>query len=305
MKELVSVVIRTLNEERHLEELLASVQSQKSDLFDVEVVIVDSGSTDRTLDIANNYRSRVTFIKKEDFTFGRSLNVGCEFADGKYLIFISGHCVPTDASWLHNLVLPLYNKDCSYSYGRQEARDTTKYSEKQLFSKYFPEKTSIPQAGFFCNNANAALTKTVWEEFYFDEELTGCEDMYLAKQLVSAGFKIGYVANASVYHIHDESWRQVRTRYEREAVAFQKIMPEVHLTKLDVLKCFSAGVLQDTLSAFKDKCLFLNLKSIIRFRWAQYAGAYIGNHSTRKVSREVKERYFYPRATDMDIKDKY
>lgn len=305
MKELVSVVIRTLNEERHLEELLGSIKCQESDLFDIEVVIVDSGSTDRTLEIANDFQTRITFIQKEEFTFGRSLNIGCEFADGKYLIFISGHCIPTKSNWLHNLVLPLHEEKCCYSYGRQEARDTTKYSEKQLFSKYFPETASIPQVGFFCNNANAALTKQVWESYRFDEELTGCEDMYLAKQLVSDGLKVGYAADASVYHIHDESWRQVRTRYEREAVAFQKIMPEVHLTKLDIVKYFLTGVVKDILAAFKEKCLFSNINSIIKFRWAQYTGAYIGNHSTRKVSREVKERYFYPRATDMDIKDKY
>ena len=80
MKHLVSVVIRTLNEEKHLDELLRSIRSQKSDLFDIEVVIVDSGSLDRTLEIANNYAARITYIKKREFTFGRSLNIGCNFS---------------------------------------------------------------------------------------------------------------------------------------------------------------------------------------------------------------------------------
>ena len=66
-------------------------------------------------------------------------------------------------------------------------------------------------------------------------ELTGCEDMDLAKRLCSDEKKIGYVADASVFHIHDETWDQVQLRYEREAVALQKIMPEFLLTKFDVL----------------------------------------------------------------------
>ena len=304
-KELVSVVIRTLNEEKHLPELLESIRKQSSDYFDFEIVIVDSGSTDNTLEIAKSYSARITFIKKENFSFGRSLNIGCEFANGKYLLFVSGHCIPASDRWVHDIVLPLKEGSCLYTYGRQEARDTTKFSEKQLFSKYFPDANKIPQEGFFCNNANAALPKSVWEEHKFDENLTGCEDMELAKRLCADGGKIGYVAEASVFHIHDENWRQVKTRYEREAVALQKIMPEVHLTKFDVLRFFLAGVAKDMRAAFSSRVLLSNFGSIILFRWAQYYGAYVGNHSVRKVSRKVKERYFYPRVTDMAIKEKY
>jgi len=304
-KELVSVIIRTLNEEKYLPELLGTIRKQSSDDFEFEIVIVDSGSTDNTLEIAKSFGARITFIKKENFSFGRSLNLGCEFANGKYLVFVSGHCIPVSGRWMHDIVMPLKEGSCLYTYGRQEARDTTKFSEGQLFSKYFPDANQIPQEGFFCNNANAALLKSVWEKNKFDESLTGCEDMELAKRLCAKGGKIGYVAGASVFHIHDETWRQVKTRYEREAVALQKIMPEVHLTKFDVLKFFLAGAAKDIRAAFSSRVLIGNLGSIIMFRWAQFYGAYVGNHSVRKVSRKVKDRYFYPRVTDMAIKEKY
>ncbi|MBT4408323.1 MAG: T9SS type A sorting domain-containing protein, partial [Bacteroidetes bacterium] len=146
---------------------------------------------------------------KQDFTFGRSLNIGCEFSKGSYLIFISGHCVPTNSSWLKNLVQPIMNGECDYTYGRQVGRDTTKYSEQQVFSKYFPLECSVPNKGFFCNNANAALLKSTWEKYKFDEFLTGLEDMHLAKKIVDNGHFIGYVSTAVVYHIHDETWGQM------------------------------------------------------------------------------------------------
>ena len=304
-KELVSVIIRTLNEEKYLPELMSMVRKQLSNDFEVEIVIVDSGSTDKTLDIAKSHNARITFIQKENFSFGRSLNIGCEFADGKYLVFISGHCIPTDESWIQELVLPLKEGICHYTYGRQQARDTTKFSERQLFSKYFPETSQIPQDGFFCNNANAALRKTVWENYKFDEKLTGCEDMELAKRLCGDGGKIGYVSKASTFHIHDETWLQVKTRYEREAVALQKIMPEVQLTKFDVLKFFLAGVAKDIRAALSSRSLIGNFGSIIMFRWAQFYGAYVGNHLVRQVSKKLKDRYFYPVVTDMAIKEKY
>ena len=104
---LVSIVIRTLNEDKYLEELLNSIDTQDKNGFVCEVVIVDSGSTDKTLEIAKKYKARVTHINKQDFTFGRSLNVGCKFADGEYFVFISGHCIPTKNDWLQNLIDPL------------------------------------------------------------------------------------------------------------------------------------------------------------------------------------------------------
>lgn len=300
-KPLVSVVIRTLNEERYLEELLQSIQAQQSDLFAIEVVLVDSGSTDRTLEIATQYGCRITYIKKTDFTFGRSLNYGCDFANGEYLVFISGHCIPVSDDWIDKLVTPLIDT-CVYSYGRQIGRDTTKFSERQLFDKYFPEQSRLPQEGFFINNANSALRKDIWVDYPFDEELTGCEDMYLAKHLVGLGYKIGYIGDAPVYHIHDETWNKVQIRYEREAMALQKILPEIHVSKLDTAKFISVGVIKDFKAALFERVWLKEFYSIIRFRCAQYLGAYKGNHDHRRLSKEMKERYFYPRVTKMDIK---
>ena len=61
-----------------------------------------------------------------------------------------------------------------------------------------------------------------WKQHRFDESLTGLEDMYLGKKLCEEGSQIAYISSASVFHIHDESWGQVRVRYEREAVALRR-----------------------------------------------------------------------------------
>lgn len=302
-RQLVSVVIRTLNEQKHLEELLDAIQKQDQTYFDIETVIVDSGSTDNTLKIAKGFGCRITHIKKEDFTFGKSLNDGCDFANGDYLVFVSGHCVPVDEFWITRLVMPL-TKDCSYTYGRQLGRDTTKFSEQQLFDKYFPEQSRIPQVGFFCNNANAAIKREAWLSHRFNEELTGCEDMYLAKLLVDTGKKIGYVAEAPVYHIHDETWHQVKVRYEREAIALQQIMPQVQLNFLDMINFIFVGIIKDIKSAYARNILARELKSILMFRFAQYYGAYIGNKNHRKLSQGMKYKYFYPRISDMDVSER-
>ncbi len=299
---LASIVIRTYNEERYLTELLEKLRSQDCRLTDMEIVVVDSGSTDATLEIANRHDCLVTNIRKEDFTFGRSLNVGCDFAHGDILVFISGHCIPVENYWLDELVKPLVDDTAVYSYGRQIGRDTTKFSEKLHFEKYFPTYSKLPQEGFFCNNANAALQRKIWEKFKFNEELTGLEDMYLAKQIVNSGEKIAYNANASVYHIHDESWEQVIVRYEREAYALQRIMPEVHFRLHDFLWYLLSGVVSDSREALRQGVFTKKVAEIIAFRFAHYWGTYKGNHEHRKLSADMKYGYFYPK--DLE-KEKY
>lgn len=293
---LISVVIRTLNEARYLGELLTVIHSQElSDDASYEVVIIDSGSNDRTLEIANEFSCRTTHIDKQDFTFGRSLNWGSEFARGDYLVYISGHCIPTSNSWLQNLVDPLIDGLSGYSYGRQLGRDTTKFSEGQLFQKYFPDLSEIPQQGFFCNNANSAISKKVWQKFKFNEEVTGLEDMELAKRYVESGGSVAYISDAPVFHIHDETWAQTRRRYERESVALQVIMPELRLSWLDMWRYILVSVFRDTAVSFKRGLLHKNFFEIVSFRTAQYFGSYRGNQLLKAAADKRRESYFYPR----------
>jgi len=290
-----SIVIRTFNEARWLPEVLEAVDRQQLGGRLAETIIVDSGSTDGTLEIAERHSCRIVHIAKDDFTFGRSLNMGCDAAHGRALVFISGHCIPTNENWLAKLIAPLEDDGVVYTYGCQEGDERSRFSETQLFRKYYPAESHIPQEGFFCNNANAALLKSVWDSNRFDEGLTGLEDMELAKRLVAGGADIGYVADASVLHIHEESWSKIRTRYEREAVALQVIMPEVHVTRPDFARYFIAGVLHDWSEALSQRVFLRRAVEVVLFRLHQYWGTYRGNNDHRKLSKERKDRYFYPR----------
>lgn len=290
-----SVVIRTYNEERHLPELLQGIGQQSLSDIETEVIIVDSGSTDRTLVIANEFNARVEHIPKQEFSFGRSLNIGCGAATGDVLVFISGHCIPASEHWLERLVAPLSQGEVVWTYGRQIGNGDSRFSECRIFEKYFPTESQIPQEGFYCNNANSALLADVWRANPFDEELPGLEDMHLARKLVDRGMRLGYVAEAPVYHVHEENWSRVKNRFEREAIALQHIMPEVHVTFVDFLRYFSSSLFFDYGAALQDKVFLKNISDIFMYRLAQYWGAYRGNHFHRQLSKRRKERYFYPR----------
>lgn len=289
----VSIIIRTLNEERYLAALLSAIQLQQT-IFSNEIVVIDSGSTDDTLKIAGEYGCRILHICREEFSFGRSINRACEVAQGAYFALISGHCVPCDGHWLQNLVQPLTHGVVQYCYGRQIAGPETFWSESQIFSKFFPEHSALPQQGFFCNNANSAIHADTWNRYRFDEDLTGLEDMDLAKRLVADQGKVGYVSDASVYHLHHEDWRQVQRRFEREALALQQICPEVILRRRDILRYFSRSILHDIKSGFPRSMTRNNLWQIICYRFYQYVGSYRGNHRHKMISSHLRDSYFYP-----------
>ena len=291
---LVSIIIRTLNEAKHLKKILTRIGEQEAGGLETEVVLVDSGSTDNTLEIAESHQCKIIHITREEFSFGRSLNMGCEVARGEILVMISGHCVPADSYWLKALCQPLIDNKAAYTYGRQVGGPDSHYSECRIFAKYYPKENQIQQADFYCNNANSAIKRAAWARYEFDEILTGLEDMELAKRLVDDGGKVAYVAESCVYHYHDETWNGIKRRFERESIALKAIMPQIHIGKRDFIRYLFSSIWFDWVSAWKENKFARKAIEIVQYRFYQYSGSYIGNNDHRKLSHAQKEEYFFP-----------
>jgi rhamnosyltransferase len=99
----VSIVIRAKNEARFIGETLAAIGRQEG-VGQVEVIVVDSGSTDGTQDIVRGYPARLIEIPPETFTYGRALNLGVAAARGGVVVSLSAHSLPAHERWLANLV---------------------------------------------------------------------------------------------------------------------------------------------------------------------------------------------------------
>ena len=118
-----SIIVRTFNEEKYLGNLFDAFDKQT--YRDFEVIVVDSGSYDRTWEIASKLADQALRISSADFTFGFSLNQGIRAAKGKYIAIISAHTLPVDEHWLQRLVTPLKDEKTAMTYGRQRWRRTT------------------------------------------------------------------------------------------------------------------------------------------------------------------------------------
>ena len=193
---LVSVIIRSFNEEKHIEKLLRGLLEQTYN--NIEIIVVDSGSTDATVAIVERYPVKTISIKPEDFTFGYSLNAGCEVASGTYLLFASAHVYPVYVDWIEIMVSVIEDENVGLVYGKQRGNEYSHYSEQQIFKKWFPEEADYDQSHTFCNNANTLIKKMHWLEHHYDEELTGLEDIAWATYIKTKGLKIAYEPRAEI-----------------------------------------------------------------------------------------------------------
>ena len=287
-----SIVIRCYNEEAHIGRLLSGIMQQTTD--DFEIIIVDSGSTDATISIASQYPVRIVNITKEDFSFGHSLNIGCEAAKGQFLVFASAHVYPVYNDWIGQLLQPFENDRVACVYGKQRGNEVTRFSEHQVFARWFPEKSDLNQDHPFCNNANAAVRRSIWEKFRYDETLTGLEDLAWAKQVLSAGYCIGYKADAEIVHVHEETLRQVLNRYRREAIAMKAIFPHEKFSFLSFLHMWTKNVVSDARLASKSHMFWRNILSILSFRLMQFWGTYRGYAQVGVIDDTLRRKFYYP-----------
>ena len=289
-----SIIVRCYNEREHIGKLLYGIFEQE--FSDFEVLLVDSGSTDGTLEEARKYPIEdIVYIDPSEFSFGRALNYGCERARGEFCIFASAHVYPRRKDWLGKL-LEKFDDDLEIAlvYGKQRGNHVTKFSEKRVFRRWFPDEDIDRQNSPFCNNANAAIRRELWEKYPYDESLTGLEDLDWAKQVRNDGYEISYASDAEIVHVHDETPRQVYDRYRREAIAYNEILEEEQFTIGSFLETFVGNTLLDYWAALKQKRLLNNVVSIPTFRFLQFLGTYHGFNTESDVSDRLRRRFYYP-----------
>lgn len=291
-----SIVVRAYNEENHIGKLLLGIAHQS--VRDLEVILVDSGSTDMTVQIATDsswhFPVKVVRIEPEDFSFGRSLNYGISAADSEKIVIASAHVYPVYSDWIEKLITPLAEPEIALSYGKQRGNALTRYSEHQIFGRWFPDQSQRKRSNPFCNNANAAIKRSLWERHPYDETLSGLEDLEWGHWAVENGFAIAYVAEAEVIHVHQDTPSGVYNRYRREAMAFKRIFPQETFSAWDFFRLLSGNILSDIWHAGREKKLIESFSSILWFRFMQFLGTYRGYRQTGPLTWELRKTFYYP-----------
>ena len=288
-----SIVIRAYNEERYIGRLLEGIRQQT--FKDVEIILVDSGSTDKTVSIAEAFGARLVRIPSAEFTFGRSLNFGVQDATREFVVIASAHVYPVYPDWIESLLRPFEDEKVALTYGKQRGYEGSKYSEHQIFHQWYPDASKLDQPTAFCNNANAAIRKSMWEKNKYDETLTGLEDLAWAKWVNEQGYKISYIAEAEIVHIHNETPHGVYNRYRREAMALRKIYPEANFNLYDFFRLTITNIFSDLWHAARERVLLKSIASIFWFRFMQFHGTRMGHREPSLVTPQLRETFYYAR----------
>jgi rhamnosyltransferase len=212
----VAIIIRTKDEERFIGDTLAAVSNQSA--TPDEIIIVDSGSKDRTLHIASQFKTDIIEIDASHFTYGGALNVGFARAESDILVSLSADAKPVDTEWLQRLIAPFKDPRVAGVYGRQIPRPGTVLPERRDMLKCYGTKRLDKSDDYFFSNVNSAVRREVWEKVRFDETVRCAEDWGWAKRVQELGHIIHYEPDAAVSHSHNYSFVHI---YRRAAdVAF-------------------------------------------------------------------------------------
>lgn len=302
MKTKISIVIRCLNENDNLKILIPILENQTSENY--EIIFVDSGSTDGSLDTIKTFLNssnnvQLTYIKKEEFTFGKSLNIGFNKAQGEVIVSLSAHCFPTSKEWLKNITQPFSDNNIGIVYGKQSPHEKTRFSEGSVQNTWFSGKSMIKK-DIFLNNGNAAYRKTIWEQIKFDESLTGLEDIYFGLEASKSGWDLYYSNEANVEHLHKENYKTIRNRYRREAEALKvifndyKIDAQENTSSLNAcIKGFLRGIIYDMKNKKLSPLPYRDILSIVFYRFNQYLGTHQGFNKVLEKNK-LTDLYFYP-----------
>lgn len=261
--ESVTVIIPVFNGEEELKKLLPMLKVQKG-IASLQVVVIDSGSTDGSVRLAESFGCDVVSIRHEDFSHSLSRRMGAEKAKGEILVFMTQDALPENSVWLSKLVYPVVSLDCAAAtcwekprsdaefFARVSAFNWEKAMESRNRISVLPEDESYESLRYCAQLSDNACA--VRRAYYFN---VGChegkyaEDLGLGLKLLRDGKCIAQLCNPHVIHSHNRDAEYYFSRAITDAVSMKKLFPSFVLDNLSAEE--SANRI---LTAYLSNCLF-------------------------------------------------
>lgn len=299
---LVSVVIPTKNAGHKLRHVLDIVLNQEVN-WPYEVLVIDSGSTDETINIAKLYSSvRLITIAPRDFGHGKTRNFAIANTSGQYIAMLTQDAIPANTLWLAELVNAIdMDPRIAGVFGRHiaytDASPFTRHELEQHFLGFsfhpvveldnhrrYKEEEGYRQFLYFFSDNNALLRRTIWQKIPYPD-IDFAEDQAWARLIIEAGYRKAYAHNAVVYHSHNFGFIERLQRSFDESFAFRRlfnyqygqgvyhaVLSLLAMTIRDFRFAFQAGLFKtDILQVFS-----MPLDNLMRA-----AGHYLGSNGSK------------------------
>jgi rhamnosyltransferase len=238
---LATVAVLTFNGEKYLRAILEALHLQKID-GEIEILVIDSGSTDGTLAIVESFPGvRLHQIPNDEFGHGKTRNLAAALARGKFIALLTHDAIPANESWLHELLAPFdMDERIVAVMGRQIPRANSfplmKYEISGVFAQFGPEfGTSVFYSDSFVRDEGTLAAITFYSDvnsaarrsFLVDtipyRDVRYAEDQLFGQDLIAAGYRKAYAPRAAVEHSNDLTYAEFGPRIFDETVALREI----------------------------------------------------------------------------------
>lgn len=292
----VGIVIPTLNAEKDIEKNLKCIDQSKN-----KVLIIDSKSSDRTIEIAKKYNCFIAL--EEKFNHGSTRERARKILNTDIVVYLTQDAFLESQESIDLLIKPIKDGKASISYGRQIERKGSSIFESFPVNFNYPEKSNIRSISdinkygvytFFCSdNFGAYLNSHLDEIGGFEHILTG-EDYFACSKLLLANKKVAYVADAIVEHSHDftllENFRRYfDTGYVRgERPYIQKLVGHANRRGAKLTKLFFIKILKD-----KPHLIFYAFLEVV-FKYLGFKIGFYGQNLPKYIKKILSnQKYFW------------
>ncbi len=211
----VSVIIPARNEEKNIKKCIDKVLKQKTGKK-IEVTVIDSGSSDNTINIIRGYKNvNLREIKAEEFRHGRTRNLALEMGDSEYIVFLNADAQPADEFWLEKMLAALdSDPKVAGVYSRHlPQKNCHLYTVKDL-SVSMPDKKLIKTKktrfdSLLFSTVSAAVRRSVLSRIPFDNSIDIAEDQNWGGKILNSGYTIVYEPESKVIHSHNYSLKRL------------------------------------------------------------------------------------------------
>ena len=239
----VTVAIPVLNGARYLDEVLSAVRSQELPSgHELEILVIDSGSSDDSIEIARRHGAVVHEIPQSEFSHGGTRNLAMKLARGEHVAFITQDATPAHSRWLAALLEGFSRADdVALVFGPHEPRPDASHMIKCEMERHFAlwpdgdvqhldrspqgllDYRAYPGKISFFSDVNGCVARWAWERVPY-REVPYAEDQLLGREMIEAGFYKVYMAEAAVFHSHDYPTTQFFRRYFDEFRGMREVL---------------------------------------------------------------------------------
>jgi rhamnosyltransferase len=267
----ITIAILTYNGDKYIRQILKAIRNQDIDQS-FEVLVIDSGSTDSTLDIIAEFPEvRLHQIPNSEFGHGRTRNLAAKMSRGDIVVYLTHDAVPSHKKWLYEMVQPFaINPKIVGVIGKQIPRrhcfPLLRYEIGHVFSGFGPDfgttifykdefikKRAVYDAVTFYSDANSSVRRDLLLGEIPYQDVDYAEDQLLGRDIIERGLYKAYAPRASVRHSNDFKLREYRKRMFDETVALRKIgVIKWKLRRRAAIKRIIRGIIGDTIRILRD-----------------------------------------------------